>query len=165
MRSLAASQHYITSRSADNDGAFHPKNYDDADDRPRLNRSGRPRMSPLFIFIIVLAGVIFVSLIVITFLCVRRRRKRKRAMTIAAVPGGTTSASGAVATTAGSKRPEDINLEEHFSRPVEWSRGATGVAEANGGVEGGPSRAGDSTLMPMEFFAPGPGSDRVKAAQ
>lgn len=137
-----------------------PQNPDSPLTQPR---HGPSTVSVLFIVLVVLACLILIALIVLIVVCVRRRR-RQRAATAAAATSGNGPRDGATASeVAHGKQPERADLQIDFAetgeRPgdVPMASGGVGLAGAGAGASG-EGRA--TTLMPIEFFAPGPGDDR-----
>jgi hypothetical protein len=122
----------------------------------------------LFIVLIVVAGLFVIGMVVLAIYCVRRRR-RKRAAAAAAAAAGTASGAGAgpaVSEVARGKQPERLDLQSDF---VETAEGSSSVPMASGGLGGASASASGSatgagratTIMPMEFFAPGAGDVRI----
>ncbi|KAJ0419601.1 Glucanosyltransferase-domain-containing protein [Aspergillus carlsbadensis] len=147
----------------------------DGSDEVGQGFSGAPRTSVLFIVLVVLAGVLVIALIAITVCCVRRRRRRRRAQ--AAAAAGTAAGPGSaalVSEVAQGKQAERPDLQSDFAETAE---GSSSVPMATGGLGGGSATATATatasgsgnrngngratTLMPMEFFAPGPGEGRT----
>ncbi|KAL2843050.1 Glucanosyltransferase-domain-containing protein, partial [Aspergillus pseudodeflectus] len=144
-----------------------PSGEDQVDQRFRSG-TGWHRTSVLFIVLIVLAGVIVIALIAITVCCVRRRRRRRRAASAAVAAGTATGAdagAGAAASeVAQGKQPERPDLQSDFAETAEGSLSAPMATGGLGGESPSASASGSgraTTIMPMEFFAPGPGEERA----
>ncbi|KAL2828844.1 Glucanosyltransferase-domain-containing protein [Aspergillus pseudoustus] len=142
---------------------------DNEDDDYPLTRPwhGSSSAPVLFIVLVVLACLILIALIVLIVVCIRRRR-RKRAVaaataTAAATSGNSPGEGAAASGAARGKQPERVDMQSDFAETAE--RGGD-IPMASGGVGGAGEGAGASedgratTLMPMEFFAPGPGDER-----
>ncbi|KAL3490719.1 Glucanosyltransferase-domain-containing protein [Aspergillus germanicus] len=132
-----------------------------------LAGSSEPRISVLFIVLIVVAGLLAIGLIVLAIYCVRRRRRKRAAAAAAAAGTATTTGAGtgaAVSEVARGKQPERPDLQSDF---METAEGSSSAAMASGGL-GGASASESATetgrattIMPMEFFAPGAGDVRT----
>ncbi|KAL4863560.1 hypothetical protein BDV12DRAFT_177362 [Aspergillus spectabilis] len=120
------------------------------------DHSGRFHTSVLFIVVVVLGSLAAIGLIVTAVMCVRRRRRRRRARGA----NGVALASASSARATGTEGTHEIP-QEHFAEPPLGAKGNV-VSGGKDGREGGQETGseapapGVSTLMPMEFFAPGP---------